>query len=252
MGGVFGLVRASSITLFFTCAFVGVGSASCIDLQNSQPLMFRGRLEFVVFPGSPNFADVRKGDHPEPTYILRLSDPICITGDDFADPSRMFSIVHLVPSDATAGALRGLVGAEVDVVLKEPMAAHTGHHHAPLVAWVETVSKAADMTAEYGAAARTVRGFYDALAAGNGDQAAAFIVPERRIGPFSPAAMTDFYGGLVEPLRVISVDVAGPGAFLVRYEFRSRAGRCNGRAIVSTVSRGGANYILSIRALDRC
>jgi len=214
--------------------------------------MFRGRLEFVVFPGSPNFANVRKGDYPEPTYILRLSDPICITGDDFADPSRMFSTIHLVPSDPTAGALRALVGREVDVTLKEPMAANTGHHHAPLVAWVETVSKAADMTAEYGTAATTVRGFYDALAAGSGEQASAFIVPERRNGPFSPSAMTAFYGGLLEPLQVISIDPSGPRTFLVRYQFRSRAGRCNGRAIVSTVSRGGANYILSIRALDRC
>jgi hypothetical protein len=252
MRGLLVLARTYSIPLFLGCVFASAGGASCLDLRNIQEVEFRGRLEFVVFPGSPNFADVRKDDSPEPTYILQLSDPICITGDDSADPNRMFSTIHLMPSDATEGALRSLVGADVYVTLKDPMAANTGHHHAPLVAWVEGVWKAADKSAEYGAATTTVRGFYDALAAGSGDQASAFIVPERRSGPFAPAAMTAFYGGLLERLRVISVEPTGLNAFLVRYQFRSRAGRCNGRAIVSTVSRGGANYITSIRALDGC
>ena len=252
MRSLLGLVRASAISVVLGCASVSVGGASCLDLRNPQPLQFRGLLEFAVFPGPPNFSDVRKGDYPESTYILQLANPICLTGDDFADPSRMFSTVHLVPSDATAGALRVLVGSEVDVALEQPMAAQTGHHHAPLVAWVAAVSKATDPTAEYGTAATAVRGFYLALAAGSGDQASAFIAPELRVGPFSPSAMTAFYGGLVEPLQLISIDPAGPETFLARYQFRSRTGRCNGRAIVSTINRGGVNYISSIRALDGC
>ena len=118
--------------------------------------------------------------------------------------------------------------------------------HAPLVASVESVSKAGD------AAATVVRGFYGALAAGRGDRAAEFVVPERRFGPFSPAAMTAFYGALPERLQVISLDATGPNTFLVRYRFRSKGGLCTGRGVVSTVSRDGANYISSIQAPEGC
>ncbi len=132
------------------------------------------------------------------------------------------------------------------VVLEDPSPAETGHRHAPLVAAVESVSKAGD------AAATVVRGFYDALEAGRGDRAAEFVVPERRYGHFSPAAMTAFYGALPERLQVISLGETGPNTFLVRYRFRSKGGLCTGRGLVSTVSRDGANYITSIQAPEGC
>ena len=135
----------------------------------------------------------------------------------------MFSTVHLVETEGTAKALRALVNSDVDVTLTEGMPANTGHHHAPLVAWVSDIEKSSDMTAEYGTAATTVRGFYEALGAGSGDEAARFIVPERRVGPFAPEAMSAFYGNLIEPLRVVSLQPNGPNRFLVRYHFRSRS-----------------------------
>ena len=133
-----------------------------------------------------------------------------------------------------------------------PLGANTAHHHAPLVAWVTDISKAYDMTSENGTPATTVRAFYEALSAGSGDQAASFIVPERRFGPFSPDAMTKFYGALIEPLKLISVDPGGANNFVVRYNFRSSAGRCTCRAEVSIVNRNGSNFIYSIRALTGC
>jgi hypothetical protein len=200
----------------------------------------------------------------------------------------MFSTVQLVPGDATKGALLRLIGSDVEVMLKEPAPARAGHLHAPLVASVESVSKArvvmpepdaatsaaskagqappepdgtaptvskvGDAKAEPGAdaAAASVRGFYEALAEGSGSRAAEFVVPERRIGPFSPAAMTAFYSALPERLQVISLDPAGPHTLLVRYRFRSTGRLCIGRAVVSTVSRNGASYIFSIKAPDGC
>jgi hypothetical protein len=134
----------------------------------------------------------------------------------------------------------------VQTLPKDPSSAQTRHHQAPLVASVESVSKEGD------AAATVVRGFYDSLAAGRGDRAAEFVVPERRFGPFSPAAMTAFYGALPQRLQVISLDATGPNTFLVKYRFRSRGGLCTGRGIVSTVSRDGANYISSIQAPEGC
>ena len=93
-------------------------------------------LDRVVFAGPPNFEDVRKGDAPEPTYVLRLDHRICITGDDFADPATMFDAVHLVAEHDNWAPLRANLHRRVTVTLVRPMGAETGHHHEPLVAWV--------------------------------------------------------------------------------------------------------------------
>jgi hypothetical protein len=85
-----------------------------------------------------------------------------------------------------------------------------------------------------------------------GDRAAEFVVPERRFGHFSPAAMTAFYGALPDRLQAISLGETGPNTFLVRYRFRSKGGLCSGRGLVSTVSRDGANYVSSIQAPEGC
>ena len=138
------------------------------------------------------------------------------------------------------------------------MAAITGHHHRPLVAWVTAISSATpmettdDITKDYGSAATSVRAFYYALGDGNGDQAALFIVPERRKGPFSASAMTRFYGTLIEPLRLSRITPVSESSYLVRYSFRSNSGQCNGRAVVTTTTRGNDNLIYSVKALDGC
>jgi len=228
-------------------------AAECIDVQQTTHLDFSGVLSIVIFPGSPNFTDVNKGDEPEPTYVLTLRDPICLTGDpDYTDPKLNFRAVQVVPEESTAASLRALVGAQVYVSLSKPMPANTGHHHEPLVAWVDSIEKAGDPTAEYGTAATTVRGFYLALGVGSGDQAAQFILPELRKGPFAPAAMTAYYGALPEPLQLVSLDPQGANVYLARYAFRSSAGRCDGRAQVTTTQRGGRAYIANVKALDGC
>ncbi len=226
--------------------------AACFDLSKSEPHSLTGLLSQRIFPGVPGFQDVRRGDAPEPGYLLQLPEAICLTGDEFADPATMFSEVQLVETDKTASAMRALADHNVTVELTQPMAAMTGHHHRPLVAWVSDIVAAEDATAEYGTAATAVRGFYYALAGGNGQEAANFIVPERRKGPFSADQMTRFYGGLVSPLKLLSLQPSGPDLYLVRYQFTSAAGQCNGRALVKTVARGGLNLISGIQALDGC
>ncbi|MGO8801459.1 MAG: hypothetical protein ACLQE9_16650 [Roseiarcus sp.] len=230
----------------------GSAGAACFDLSKSEPHSLTGLLSQRIFPGPPGFTDVRRGDTPEPGYLLQLPEAICLTGDEFADPAKVFSEVQLVETDKTASAMRALADHNVTVELTQPIPAMTGHHHRPLVAWVTDIVAVADKAAEYGTAATAVRGFYYALAGGNGEQAAVFIVPERRKGAFSPDEMTRFYGGLVAPLELLSLAPSGPGAYLVRYQFASRARACNGRAIVKTVNRGGSNLIASIQALDGC
>jgi hypothetical protein len=99
----------------------------------------------------------------------------------------------------------------------------------------------------------TVRAFYAALRAGDGNAASARIIPEKRAsGSFSPAAMTRFYGKLAEPVRVREVVAVSPGAYRVSYSYAAGRSRCNGSAIVSLTNRGGNDLIRSIRALNGC
>ncbi|TVV75742.1 hypothetical protein [Sphingomonas solaris] len=99
----------------------------------------------------------------------------------------------------------------------------------------------------------TVRAFYGALAVGNGRAAAARIMPGKRSSPaFSPEAMSRFYGGLVEPIRLMEVVPLDRGAYRVRYRYSAGRSRCDGSAVVTLVRQGGRTFIRSIDASDGC
>lgn len=111
-------------------------AAPCYDLNKGQPAGLTGALDYVVFAGPPNYENVQKGDTPEPAFVLRLAHPICIQGGKFADPKTSLRAVQLVETAKVQGRLRPLLHRQVRVTLKAPAAAETGHHHAPLFAWV--------------------------------------------------------------------------------------------------------------------
>ena len=77
--------------------------AACLDLQQGGTVTFGGTLTYHVFAGPPNFEDVRRGDTPEPSYILQLDDPICATGDDFLEPKEKIDRIQVFP-DPSSGA----------------------------------------------------------------------------------------------------------------------------------------------------
>ena len=97
-----------------------------------------------------------------------------------------------------------------------------------------------------------VREFYEALGGGNGQQAANFILPEKRKGPFSPEAMTKFYGNLVEPIKMTGIEANGANQFLVHYSYRRASNQCNGLAMVTTTNFDGHFFISRIKALSGC
>lgn len=114
-----------------------------------------------------------------------------------------------------------------------------------------TIRVMAVSTAVAGPAA-AVRRFYEALETANGEEAAKSILPEKRMGPFSPEAMTTYYGSLSKPLRLLAIDSNG-NRTLVQYQFRSRTrGQCDGQAEVWTVEWQGTTYIEKIKALKGC
>lgn len=226
---------------------------ACYDVGKSEPHQLTGILSYRIFPGPPNYEDVQKGDTPEPSYVLTLPASICIEGDENVDPTQPFNEVQLVGTEATDTQLAELKDKQVTVTLEQQMSAHTGHHHRPLVAWVTDIAPAEDPTAEYGTPATTVRAFYLALEAGDGATAARLVVPEKRNGgPLSARDLGAFYGNLIEPLKLIAIAPAGDDKFMVTYSFKSTTRVCDGRSVVTTTKRKGADFIKSIKALNGC
>jgi Domain of unknown function (DUF4431) len=121
---------------------------------------------------------VEKGDTPEPTYILKLDEPICISDPDFGDPNLKFDEVQVFPGfqrkdeQEIRASLRRMIGKRVTVSGTDAFAANTGHHHAPLLLPLTFIGSDADPTDAYGTAMTTVQAFYLALSAGSGEEAA--------------------------------------------------------------------------------
>lgn len=232
-------------------------AAACYNLAHGEPKELTGELEYFIFAGPPNFEDVQKGDTPEPNFVLHLARPICISGDEFADPHNQFRDVQIVETKATMGQLRRLLHQTVTVRLADQMAAETGHHHKPLVAWVTAVravaARAMEFTDEYGTAATTIRTFYTALGDGQGADASAMVVPEKRsTAAFSPSGLTRFYGVLAQRIHLIDIAQSNTNSYLVHYRYASISRVCDGKAIVTTTLRSGRNFILRIKALNGC
>jgi hypothetical protein len=105
-------------------------------------------LTHKVFPGPPNYQDVRKGDKPETAYVLELARSICISGDQFIDQNTKIDRIQIFPeyadrkNEALWSALRNLVGKSVVVEGKSPFGAQTGHHHAPLLLPITAITRA--------------------------------------------------------------------------------------------------------------
>jgi uncharacterized protein DUF4431 len=122
------------------CAEAHDAPPPCLQVGGDATLTLEGRLSRHIFPGPPNYEDVRRGDEPETTYILTLPAPICIDdGGESADPDRRFDRVHLYTvNEAVWPRLRAGVGQQVRVQGRG-FAEQTGHHHAPLVVDVSTI-----------------------------------------------------------------------------------------------------------------
>jgi hypothetical protein len=129
------------LPLLILAAAQPLTARGCIDIAGEEGgVVLEGRLEKHVYPGPPNYADVRRGDSPEDAYILVLDRSICIEdGGDFADPAERFVRVHLyTTTDANWRRLRDGVGRRVHVE-GSGFAAQTGHHRAPLVVDVNEI-----------------------------------------------------------------------------------------------------------------
>ena len=147
-------IRLASLSVLFVLVssfpgFTEPPSGPCIDLKQSQSLHLEGTLTYQVFPGPPNYQDIRRGDKSEPAYILRLQKSICVSGDAFIDSTKQIDRIQIFPAyedrenPALWKALRNSVGKFVAVEGSEPFGAHTGHHHAPFLLPITKITPAA-------------------------------------------------------------------------------------------------------------
>ncbi|RVC84025.1 hypothetical protein EN745_00310 [Mesorhizobium sp. M4A.F.Ca.ET.022.05.2.1] len=245
-------LRACAL-VFYSIAAASGAQAACYDISKGQPSQLSGELYRRILPGPPNYKDVQTGDQPEPTYLLELDADICLQGEDFADPESSFREVHVVPVGGMDSAVASLIGRRVTVGIVDRWAADNAHHRAPLMAIVGSIAPEEDITEQYGTPATVVRAFYLALGTGDGKEAARFVVPGKSAkGPLSAAALSGFYGGMQEPLKLLGIEAKADDLFFVSYAFRKGATACSGRAEVTTVNEGGKDYIEGIKALDGC
>lgn len=142
-------VIAALLASFILSVQAQAQTPGCIAVGGATTSHFAGRLSRPVFPGPPNYENVRRGDAREPAYILTLARPACVNaeGDENLN-RRSVSRIHLRLDPGNAASrpaydqLRSLVGRTITVTGTDGFGAQTGHHHAPLVLTVIGVATA--------------------------------------------------------------------------------------------------------------
>ncbi|MGY2047009.1 DUF4431 domain-containing protein [Methylobacterium sp. JK268] len=126
-------LRGGAFPIAAACCLLGAGGADAAYLGYEHPVAVEGRLVWRTCPGRPNDESVAAGDEPERVPILILSRPVCTTGGDPADPGAApLDALRRVQVPALPPAIPRPAGQRVRLS-GTLVAAHTGHHHAPLL-----------------------------------------------------------------------------------------------------------------------
>ena len=104
-----------------------------------------GTLIRKTFPGPPNYSDIHKGDTPETYFLLNLDSPVCLNADKSTPALRPSQknvrTVQLVLEEGMYERVKPLLGKKV-VASGSLFAAHTGHHHTPVLLTVTNLEQA--------------------------------------------------------------------------------------------------------------
>lgn len=104
-------------------------------LQYANRVSLAGRVIRRTYPGPPSFESVARGDRPERVLVLALTEPACMA-EDKADRDRMSPAIARITEvqlAATAQDLGGIAPGRILRVTGKVFAAHTGHHHTPII-----------------------------------------------------------------------------------------------------------------------
>ena len=101
-----------------------------------------GTLVRKTFPGPPNYESVRKGDRPETSRFLDLSESVCVnestTEPDLNPKQSGIREIQLVVKPDQYQQHNGLVGRKV-LATGTLFGEHTGHHRTPVLLTVRTL-----------------------------------------------------------------------------------------------------------------
>lgn len=113
-------------------------TANCVTYDNA---VITGRLQRLVFPGRYNYESISGGDEAETGFYLFPKTHLCIASGDkeqelFIENVSMVQLVLGVKKEggSTYDSLEPYIGDLVSCS-GSLFAAHTGHHHAPIVMW---------------------------------------------------------------------------------------------------------------------
>ena len=104
------------------------------DCRSYEPatVTLKGEMSRRTFAGRPNYESVKEGDEPETYWILHLTDPICVNGDESMPngetPENNVSDIQLGLDEEQYAQYKELLGKQV-VVSGKLSHAITGHHH---------------------------------------------------------------------------------------------------------------------------
>src|SRR4029079_2241971 len=105
----------------------------------------RVHVVWRIYPGRPNYESVKRGDHPDTTYVLRLNKPLCTVKSDEGEARGNVSEVQLLFLIADVSAIKASEGK--DVMLQGTLEEWTlGWHHLPVLFHIR-ISKASGVAA---------------------------------------------------------------------------------------------------------
>ncbi len=136
------LIVAVIINLFFaTSAFC---ADACLKYE-PEKIALSGIITKQVFPGPPNYEDIKEGDRPETAWILHLDKPVCVVPvdpkDDIDVPESNVTDMHLIIFGSYKK-YKALVGKRV-IVQGTLTHAISGHHRTRVLIEVADIKRSA-------------------------------------------------------------------------------------------------------------
>lgn len=132
------LVVDKIVGWLFIMMLSSAAAANCVTYDSA---VITGRLQRLVFPGRYNYESIAGGDEAETGFYLFPQTPLCVArGDKEQEPFiKNVSMVQLVLEVKEEG---GSTYASLEPYIEDLVtcsgslyAAHTGHHHAPILMW---------------------------------------------------------------------------------------------------------------------
>jgi uncharacterized protein DUF4431 len=116
----------------------------CLSYEPSV-IQLTGTLMHKVFPGPPNYKDLRSGDMPEVLWLLNLTAPICVDQDkaqpDLNPSHKKIRTIQLVLPVEFFRKYENLLGKRI-IVTGTLFGAHTIHHRTPVLLTVNSLAGA--------------------------------------------------------------------------------------------------------------